>query len=198
MLWREERSPRVQKKKAYVERKVGECFQWKAHGQCSKGDSCSFNHWQTSTRTCTMVRDEKDNRPLPHQVRRPSLTAREKHPQTQPATEMKALRTKGAKFRAVTNIVKKQSCNFGHRPECQNYKSEAGCNFGRTCFFRYVEDEEMSSKKSKKGGAKGSVAIMKESAQLGCVSQDSYPRKYILCGKGKLGSQFSKGTWHQI
>ena len=26
-------------KKAYVERKVGECFQWKAHGQCSKRDS---------------------------------------------------------------------------------------------------------------------------------------------------------------
>ena len=24
-----------------VERKVGECFQWTAHGQCSKGDSCS-------------------------------------------------------------------------------------------------------------------------------------------------------------
>ena len=28
--------------KVYVEKKVGECFQWKAHGQCSKGDSCSF------------------------------------------------------------------------------------------------------------------------------------------------------------
>ena len=32
------------RKKAYVQRKVGECFQWKAHGQCSKGDSCSFSH----------------------------------------------------------------------------------------------------------------------------------------------------------
>ena len=31
-------------KTAYVERKVGECFQWKAHGQCSKGHSCSFSH----------------------------------------------------------------------------------------------------------------------------------------------------------
>ena len=32
-------------KKADVERKVGECFQWeKAHGQGSKGDSCSFSH----------------------------------------------------------------------------------------------------------------------------------------------------------
>ena len=31
-------------KKAYVMRKVGECFHQKAHGQCSKGDSCSFSH----------------------------------------------------------------------------------------------------------------------------------------------------------
>ena len=23
---------------------MGECFQWKAHGQCSKGYSCSFSH----------------------------------------------------------------------------------------------------------------------------------------------------------
>ena len=37
--------PKSQKeKKAYVERKVGECFQWKAHGQCSERDSCSFSH----------------------------------------------------------------------------------------------------------------------------------------------------------
>ena len=33
-----------QGKKAYVKTKVGECFQWKAHGQCFKGDSCSFTH----------------------------------------------------------------------------------------------------------------------------------------------------------
>ena len=32
------------KKKANVERKVGDCYQWKANGQCLKGDSCSFGH----------------------------------------------------------------------------------------------------------------------------------------------------------
>ena len=31
-------------KKANVERKVGKYFQWKAHGQRSKGNSCSFGH----------------------------------------------------------------------------------------------------------------------------------------------------------
>ena len=37
---------------------------------------------------------------------------------------------------------------------------------------------------------------------MGCVSQDSYPRKSILRETGRLGTQhavkFSKGTWHQI
>ena len=37
-----------------------------------------------------------------------------------------------------------------------------------------------TSKKSKEGGAKGSVAKIMESIQLGCVSQDFYPRKSFL------------------
>ena len=35
-------------RKAVVERKVGECYQWKATGQCSRGDSCTFSHEQAS------------------------------------------------------------------------------------------------------------------------------------------------------
>ena len=41
-LWREHWS-RVRKgRNVSAERKVGDCFQWKATGQCSKGDSCRF------------------------------------------------------------------------------------------------------------------------------------------------------------
>ena len=71
----------------------------RTNGQCSKGDSCSFSH------EVAELRDEKDNRPLPHQIRRPKLTAKEKNPQKNQATEMKALRTEGAKFGADTQIV---------------------------------------------------------------------------------------------
>ena len=57
------------------------------------------------------------------------------------------------------------------------------------------------SKRSTKDDAKGSVAISKESIQLGCLSQDSYPRKSVLRESGKLGSKhavkFSQVTWHQ-
>ena len=81
---------------------MGECFQWKSNGQCSRGDPCSSN-WLRET--VAEVRDEKDNRPLPHQIRRPRLTVREKIIQNNRATEMKALQTKRAKFRADTDIV---------------------------------------------------------------------------------------------
>ena len=60
---------------------------------------------------------------------------------------------------------------------------------GDTCHFRHVEAEGNPSKRSKKGGAEGPVAILKESIQLGCVSQDPYPRKSILREQGKLGSK---------
>ena len=39
---------------------------------------------------------------------------------------------------------------------------------------------------SEKGGASGSVALLKESIQMGCVSQDSFPRMSIL-KKEKIG-----------
>ena len=35
-------------RKGSAERKVGDCSQWKANGQCSKADSCSFNHGSRS------------------------------------------------------------------------------------------------------------------------------------------------------
>ena len=54
--------------------------------------------------TVAVVRDEKDDL-LPNQIRRPRLTARETNPQENQATEMKALQTKRAKFRADTEIV---------------------------------------------------------------------------------------------
>ena len=54
----------------------------------------------------------------------------------------------------------------------------------------------------KKSGVKGSVALLKESKQLGCVSQDSHPSKSIQRKGRRLGSnhtvKFSKGTWHHI
>ena len=98
-------------------------------------------------------------------------------------------------------IVITRRVNFGIFP-CARITCLKNVVFGGKCRCRHVEAEEKPSKTSKKGGAKGPVALLKESTQLGCVSQESYPRKSVLREPGILGSKhtvkFSTGTWHRI
>ena len=126
----------------------------------------------------TSQSDEKDNRPLPQHFRKPRLTARDKNSQRNQATEKKALQTKEATFRADTDIVKIRHVIISILP-CVITTSLRPCTYSNKSWFRHVEAEEKPSKKSKKGGSKGSIAMLKESMQLGCVSQDSHPRKSI-------------------
>ena len=120
--------------------------------------------------TVAELRDEKDNRPFQHQIRRPRLTARQKNPQKNHSTEMKALQTPGAKISADTEIAIIRHVFI--------------VIFTSAIFdmLRKMRSQAKSqrSKLSDTGGVKGSVASLKESFQLGCVSQDSYPRKSIL------------------
>ena len=52
-------------RKAVVEREVGECYQWKAIGQCSRGDSCSFSHKQASRNGRGQRQEEQTFSPAP-------------------------------------------------------------------------------------------------------------------------------------
>ena len=126
--------------------------------------------------TCTVVRDEKDDRLLPHQIRRPRLTKGGEKSFKKSGNREESSSDKRSEIPCRYNSWQKPSCKFWHPPVCQNYKSETRCKFGRTCFFRHVE--------SKKGGAKRSVVSLKESTQPGCVSQDSEG--------GKLGSRHAR------
>ena len=76
--------------------------------------------------------------------------------------------------------------------------SERGCTNGKSCYFPHVETEKNPNKTSTNGGAKGSVARLKETI---CVSRDPRPGKSILRKEGALRSnhavKFSKGTWHK-
>ena len=106
-------------RKASVERTVGECCQWKANGQCSKGDSCSFSHDKIASGSSGSGQTRKGRWSSPA-----SLTARKR----------KSLWTR-VKFHAGSNSKKKKSCKFWHPPVCQNYKSEKGCVHGDKCHF---------------------------------------------------------------
>ena len=140
---------------------------------------------------------QKDNLPLPHQMRRL------RHPQKGSSSRGQSPSKKGTfpcRYREeCTNL----SCSYGHPLVCQNYRSETGCKCGKFCDFRHVDAEEKKpSKKSKKGSVIGSVGSLKETIQLGCVSQDSYPRTSISRKEEQVESKhavkFSKGTWHQM
>ena len=45
---------------SFTKRRTGECFQWKAHGSCSKGDSCSFLHSRASGNRETSAEEMKN------------------------------------------------------------------------------------------------------------------------------------------
>ena len=94
-------------KKAYIQRTVGECFQWKAHGQCSKGDSCSFSHDRLIQGDfCGGQRRKGRSSSLAPNSKAKTDEGRE-NPRKHQATKRKALQTKGAKFHAVTTNMSK-------------------------------------------------------------------------------------------
>ena len=140
--------------------------------------------------TDVVFKDVKGDRLLLH----PHLKA--KADWLKKATKRKVL-TREVRFCVDIKIVITRRISFGIFP-CVWTASLEKVVYMATNVEEYVK----SNKKSKKGGAKGSVAMLKESAQLGCVSQDSYPRKSILREPRMLGAkhaiEFSKGSWHQI
>ena len=170
---------------------MGDCFQWRATGQCSKGDSCSFSRGQRaqSSSPAPKVQTQTDGRkPCKGNI------PRGKSPP--------GLKGKSACRNFFKGKCTEPSCDYWHPPVCQNYKSESGCKYGDYCQFRHTEAGGQPSKKSKKRGGKGAADLLKETFQLGCVSQDYPQKKFILWEVGKLGSNqtviFSKGTWHHV
>ena len=80
------------------------------------------------------------------------------------------------------------SCDYWHPHACLNYKSVSGCKLGDHCLFRHTEVVGHPSRKKKKGGEQGFVPLLKESFQVGCVSQDHPPKKSLQRKVRKLGS----------
>ena len=104
------------------QRTLGDCWQWKANGQCSKGDKCSYRH--------SIIKRAKTTQPNPS----PRLSTRKRLP------------CKDYFKRTCTNSL----CEKWHPPECLFYKSESGCRFGEKCPYAHRQVEEQPGKKSQK------------------------------------------------
>ena len=169
------------------QRILGDCKQWKANGQCSKGDNCSS-------------RNDEDKR------------AKSTQPNPSPSSSTQqsvrnASRTRSARGRSPSGRVSRlpckdylkgtctnSFCEKWHPPECLFYRSENGCRFGEKCSYALRQVDEHPSKRSKKNGDKSAVAMLKKhepydrtvrpvvcdssnTRQLGCVFQDREPPK---------------------
>ena len=124
-------------------RSLGDCWQWKANGQCSKGDNCSFRH--------------DDNKRAKMTPPNPSPNA------FMQQDERNASRTRSPRGRSPSGKVARlpckdflegtcnnSFCEKWHPPECLFYKSEKGCRFGEKCSYAHRQVEEQPSKKVQK------------------------------------------------
>ena len=155
------------------QRSLGDCWQWKADGQSSKGDDCSFLHDMNKRAKPTQPN------PSPRSSTRQNVknASRTRSPGGRsPSGRMSRLPCKGYLKGTCTNSF----CEKWHPPECLFYKSKNEFRFGEKCSYAHRQVDEQPSKRSTKNGGKSTVAMLKDTRQLGCIFQVMEPPKSIL------------------
>ena len=126
--WDREQWLRVVRGLRGIERRQGVCYQWEAKGQCSRGGKCSF--WHDSGERA---------KPTPKTV--PST------PRGWSASRKRNLRGRSQSGKSNRQTCRdffkgtctRSPCDYRHPPECQFYKSETGCKFGRRVLISALE-----------------------------------------------------------
>ena len=143
-----------QREKQREQRSQGDCWQWKANLQCSKGDNCSFRH--------DMNKRAKSTQPNPSPIsctqQNVKNASRSRSPRgRRPGGKMARLPCKDYLKGTCTTPF----CEKWHPPECLFCKSENGCRFGEKCSHAHRQVDEQPSKRFKKNGDKSAVPILK-------------------------------------
>ena len=152
------------------QRSQGDCWQWKANGQCSKGDNCSFRH--NTHKRAKSTQPNPSPRPSTQQSVRDASRTRSCGGRS-PSGKMARLPCKDY----LKELASLHSVKSGILQNACFYKSGNGCRFGEKCFYAHRQVDEQPSKRSKKNGDKSAVAILKNTRQLGCVFRDMEPPK---------------------
>ena len=162
--------------------------------------SCSFSHDRASGIKCDQRQEGQSSSPAP----KAKAQIDGKIPSKGSGLRGESSSGKGGRI-ACRHFLRRKctnpSCYYWHLWSVSITSLNQDANMAKRR-FRHAAVDGQPSKKSKKSGRKGSVASLKESLQLGCVSQDSHPSKSIQRKGRKLVSnhtvKFSKGTWHHI
>ena len=147
-----------------------DCWQWKANGQRSKGDNCSFRHDinerakmtqpnPSRVLSCGRMREMRREPEVP-EARVPVVECLD-GPARKTSKEL-------APLHSVKTGILQNACSTSRRMDA---------DFGENCSYAHRQVEEQPSKRSKKNGDKSAVAMLKSTRQLGCVFQDMEPPK---------------------
>ena len=144
------------------QRTLGDCWQWKTNGQCSKGDNCSFRH--------DINKRAKLTQPNPS----PSSSTRQ--------NERNASRTRSPRGKSPSGRMSRwpckdylkgtctnSFCEKWHPPECLFYKIKSVVGLVKSARMRIARLKNCLAKSFKKNGDKSAVAMLKNTRQLGCV-----------------------------
>ena len=137
------------------QRILGDCWQWEANGQCSKGDNCSFRH--------DFNKRAETTQPNPS----PSPSSRQNERNASRTRSPRGKSPGGRMFRWPCKDYLKGTCtnSFCEKwppPECLFNKSENGCKFGEKCSYAHRQVDEQPIKRSKKNDDKSAVAMLKK------------------------------------
>ena len=137
------------------QRALGDCRQWKANGQCSEGDNCSFRH--NVNKRAKMTQPNTSPNSFMQQDER--KTSRTRSPRGKsPSGSMSRWPCKDYLKGSCTNSF----CEKWHPPECLFYKTKSGCRFGERCSYAHRHVDEQPSKRSKKNDDKSAVPMLKK------------------------------------
>ena len=132
---------RIRRQSQRGQRILGDCWQWEANGQRSKGDNCSFRH--DLNKRAKMTQPNSSSRSSTRQTERNASRTRSPRGKS-PSGRTSRWPCKDYLKGTCTNSF----CEKWHPPECLFYKSENGCRFGEKCSYAHRQVEEQPSKMS--------------------------------------------------
>ena len=125
------------------QRTLGDCWQWKTNGQCSKGDNCSFRH--DFNKRAKLTQPNPSPRSFMQQNERTASRTRSPSGKS-PSGRMSRWPCKDY----LKGTCKNTFCERWHPPECLFYKTKSGCRFGEKCSYAHRQVDEQPRKKVQK------------------------------------------------
>ena len=121
------------------QRTLGECWQWKANGQCSKGSNCSFRH--------DISKRANSTQPDPSS----SSSTRQNEGNASRTKSPRGRSPSGRMFRLLARITSKELATIHSLKNgilqyaCSTNKTKSGCRIGEKCSYVHRQVDEQPS-----------------------------------------------------